>query len=89
MPEQNPIPDFADEIPQNVQNALWGILNHVYGSEVRDDIVTALTWGAENTFTVANFIEDLGLTVVDGKLHAIYDDGTSDEEEPVVDAGQQ
>ena len=71
----SPIPDFADAIPQNVQNALWGILNHVYGTQVRDDIVTALTWSADNTFTVANFIEDLGLTVVDGKLCAIFEDG--------------
>lgn len=68
------VPNFPTEIPANVQLALDGILDDVYGQEVRQDIVTALTWGTQYTSMVAGFINDLGLTVKDGKLCAIFDD---------------
>lgn len=72
------IPDFATEIPTNVANALQGILDDPYGRDVRQDIVTCLTWGAEYTSMVAGFINDLGLTVKDGLLCAVFD-GTEDD----------
>lgn len=67
------VPDFPTEIPANVELALDGIINDVYGREVRADIVTALLWGTQYTSMVAGFINDLGLTVKDGKLCAIFD----------------
>lgn len=55
-------------IPSDVQTALEGILTDVYNSEMREDIITAITWGIENSITVAQFLNDLGLCVKDGLL---------------------
>jgi len=65
-----------DDIPSEIRTSLDRILTDVYGVELREDIVTALRWGTWYTSVVAQFINDLGLTVVDGKLCAIfYPDG--------------
>ena len=60
--------EFPDSIPENVQSALAGILTDIYSADVREDIVTALTWGMENAIRAAKFVNDLGLTVWDNKL---------------------
>ena len=59
---------YPSDIPTNIQAALRGILNDVYGSQVRQDIVTALSWGIEPLISEVSFINGLGLTVEDGKL---------------------
>lgn len=61
-----------DEIPQEVQDVLDRILTDVFGKDLRNDIVIALRWGGSYTSQVSGFIADLGLTVVDGKLCAIF-----------------
>ena len=57
------LPDFVDSIPAEVQSALDGILTDIYSLKVRQDIVDALTWGIEQTFPVAEFLNSLGLKV--------------------------
>lgn len=61
-----------DAIPADVQSRLDRILTDVSGLELRADITYVLRWGSDYTSTLAGFIEDLGLTVVDGKLCAMY-----------------
>lgn len=63
-----PAPSFIINIPANVQSALNSILNGVGGSEVRQAIVTAITWGVNSIAPVGNFVNSLGLMVHDGKL---------------------
>lgn len=60
--------DFVDEIPVEVQQAMWKIKNSIQGADVRDGIVTALTWGMEHAFVMGQYINSLGLTVEDHKL---------------------
>lgn len=62
------VPSFITTIPAEVQAALDGVLTDVYSSEVRQDIVDALTWGINNTTPIAQFLNDLGLNVWDHKL---------------------
>lgn len=62
------IPDFVTEIPVNVQQAMWKILNSVPGSDVRQGIVDALTWGMNQSIVMGKFVNSLGLCVEDHKL---------------------
>lgn len=60
------------EIPAEVQGWFQEILTDVYGPDLRQAIVNALRWADEYTSQSAGLINDLGLTVVDGKLCAIF-----------------
>ena len=66
-------PDYS--IPSYIQEALNRILTDVKGTDLRDDIVKLLRWALTNDFaSVAEEINDLGLSVVDGKLCIEYGD---------------
>ena len=52
----------------NVSSLLADIVGATYGRDVRAAIVKALRLGTERFSAIAQYIEDLGLTVQDGKL---------------------
>ena len=60
------------DIPEEFINTLQDILNADYGRDTRQSIVNALKWGGDYVSEVAGLINDLGLTVVDGKLCAVF-----------------
>lgn len=60
--------EFVTTLPDNVKNALKGILTDIPGPTVKQNIVTALTWGVNNLLVVGEWVNDLGLCVSDGKL---------------------
>lgn len=77
---RNMLPVYSG-IPSEISSYLNRIQNAKYGRDTRQAIVEALRWGGNYTSEVAGFIEDLGLTVRDGKLCAIYnvhDDATNE-----------
>lgn len=70
---KNTFPTYQG-IPSEISSLLNRIQHAKYGRDTRQAIVLALKWGSDYTSDVAGFIEDLGLTVRDGKLCAIYND---------------
>lgn len=76
--------DTYQSIPEEISQSLADIQNAKYGRDVREAIVIALRWGGEYLGSINGFINSLGLTVKNGMLHVIFDEGTEDESEPYI-----